>query len=294
MPDVGAVVVNWNAGDVLIDCVASLLEDGPHDVEVVVVDNASTDGSVDRLKAALPQARVIANTDNRGLATANNQGLAAFGARVPYVLISNPDVVYPPGAVGALVDLLERRPRAAFAIPRLVHPSGALQTSVGDLPTLQDALRGRRSVRRRATGERRGYFWDGWSHDEECQIGHGMEAAYLVRREAIDEVGPQDERFWLDWEGIDWSARMADHGWEIWFTPDAEVVHLGGVSIRQAERSWIVQSHRGMYRYFAKRHPLVLRPALAGAFATRALLKLARARLGGVYQAAHPGSGDVT
>jgi GT2 family glycosyltransferase len=284
-----AVIVNWNAGPALIDCVRSLRDTAGTDaLDVIVVDNASGDGSIDALRAAEPWVRVIANATNRGLSAANNQGLLATDA--PNILISNPDVVYRPGAIAAMTALLERRPRAAFAIPRLVHPTGVLQTSAGDLPTLLDALGGRRMTRRKASGSTTGFWWDGWAHDEERQIGHGMEAAYLVRRAAVDEIGLQDEGFPLDWEGIDWAARVNDGGWEVWFTPAAEVVHKGGVSIRQAERAWIIRSHRGMYRYFSKRRSPLVRPVLAAAFALRAGVKLAAATAGGVYQSAHPGS----
>ncbi len=95
-----------------------------------------------------------------------------------------------------------------------------------------------------------------------------------MRRAAIAEIGPQDEAFILDWEGIDWAARAAGAGWEIWFTPAAEVVHLGGASIRQAPLRWIAGSHRGMYRYFAKRgSPVAPASARGGDRAPRALVK---------------------
>ena len=166
-----------------------------------------------------------------------------------------------------------------MAIPQLLHPDGSIHTSAGDLPTLREALFGRRfSARRRAT---EGFWWDGWAHDRERQIGRGHEAAYLVRRTALEDVGVQDERFPLDWEGIDWMARFHERGWEIWFTPDAKVVHHGGVSVRQVQRRWVISSHRGMYRYFAKRSPAAARPALAALVASRAALKLAALRIAG-------------
>jgi len=284
-PDVSAVIVNWNAGAALDRCVSSLLEhavDGR--TEVVVVDNASTDGSVSAV-AARPEVRVVANPTNRGLAAANNQGIVATSG--PYILVANPDVEFGPGAVDALVDLLDRRPRAAIAVARLRRPDGTIQTGAGDLPTLREALFGRQLVRRRHATT--GFWWDGWAHDEERTIGHGMEACYLVRRDALADIGLQDERFPLDWEGIDWSATAWDAGWEVWYCPAAEVVHLGGVSLRQAQRAWIVRSHRGMYRYFAKRSPSWTKPLLAVAFAGRAAVKLVAARAGlADYDAGHP------
>jgi GT2 family glycosyltransferase len=207
------------------------------------------------------------------------------------LLICNPDVVFHPGAAAALVDLLDRRPRAGIAIPRLLYPDGVLQTSAGDLPTLASALKGRQAQRHRsAAGTPEGFWWDGWPHEEERTIGRGHEAAYVVRRAAVAEVGVQDEAFRLDWEGIDWMARFGEAGWEVWLCPAAEVVHLGGASIRQVPVRWVTWSHVGMYRYFAKRRPRYWHPALAVVIGARGVAKLA-ATLGGMamYERAHRG-----
>jgi N-acetylglucosaminyl-diphospho-decaprenol L-rhamnosyltransferase len=277
-PGVSVVIVTWNSRRAVVECLGALWAHPPATPwEAVVVDNASSDGTVDAVRAEAPWAHVVANADNRGLPAANNQGINA--ARAPFVLIANPDTTVQPGAVDALVALLARRPRAAFAIPRLLHPDGSLHVSAGDLPTLRDALLGRQ-VQRRRRQVGRGFWWDGWAHDEERRIGRGHEACYLVRRAAIDDVGPQDETYFLDWEGMDWTARARDAGWEVWFTPDAEVVHYGGVSIRQAPWRWITRSHRGMYRYFATRRSPVLRPPLAVLFTARALVKAAAMAIG--------------
>lgn len=290
---VSAVIVNWNAGDALLGTISSLQAHPPSaGWEAIVVDNASHDGSIERARRAHPWVRFILNGRNRGLAAANNQGIVA--SRAPFIVICNPDIEVQPGAVDALLGLLERHPRAAFAVAKLVRPDGSTQTSAGDLPTLADALLGRQfqfRQRRRAPDEPEGFWWDGWSHDAERVIGHGMEACFLVRREALAEIGLQDEGFPLDWEGIDWSARAADAGWEVWFCPDARVVHLGGVSLRQAQTAWVLRSHRGMYRYFAKRRPVGWRPWLAAAFAVRALVKLfaVRARIAD-HAAGNPGT----
>jgi N-acetylglucosaminyl-diphospho-decaprenol L-rhamnosyltransferase len=290
-PEVAVVIVTWNARGALLDCLASLAPAAAAgDVEVVVVDNASADGTLAAVAGAAPWARCIANPTNRGLSAANNQGIAATTA--PFVCISNPDVVYRPGTIPALRTAMDDHPRAAFAFARLVHPDGTLQTTVGDLPTLRDALLGRQASQRRSADH--GFWWDGWAHDEDRRIGHGLEACYLVRRAAIAEIGVQDEGFWLDWEGIDWCARAADAGWESWFVAGAEATHVGGVSLRQAQARWIVESHRSMHRYFSLRRRPAMRPLLAIAFGARALVKLASARLHVAdYDASHPGSGPA-
>jgi GT2 family glycosyltransferase len=275
-PVISAVVVNWNGGAILLDCLRSLADNPPSvPWEAILVDNASSDGSVERVKAELPWVRVIANDLNLGLAAANNQGLRA--SRSPFALISNPDIIYEPGAVDALHALLCRSDRAAFVFARLRQHDGRLQICAGDLPTLREALIGRSLGRRVQRARKTGFWWNKWDHDEETRIGHGLEACYLVRRSAIADIGLQDERFHLDWEGIDWCARARDKGWEVWFCPQAEVVHIGGVTLRQVPFRWIVWSHRGMYRYFRKRLPKSARPFAATAIGVRAGAKLALA-----------------
>lgn len=278
-PDVSVVIVSWNSGQDLLTCLRSLRANPPAvPWEAIVVDNGSSDGSITRVGQELPWVRVIANGHNRGLAAANNQGLVA--SRAPFVLISNPDVIYEPGAVDALVDLLRRRGRAAFAIANLRYSDGTPQTSVGSLPSLAEALLGWRLSRHLPGRDGSRTWWHGWPHDEERPVGHGAEACYLVRRTAIAETGMQDERFVLDWEGVDWSARVQEAGWQIWFAPQARVIHAGGTSLRQVTGRWIASSHLGMYRYFAGRASLPARPLLAGAIAGRALVKLAVTKAG--------------
>jgi GT2 family glycosyltransferase len=190
-------------------------------------------------------------------------------------VIANPDTEVTAGAIDALLGTLDRHRRAAMAVPRLRYPDGRPQTSAGGLPTLAEALLGRQ-----LGGGERGFWWDDWPHDREARIGRGHESFYAVRRSALMEIGPQDEGFALDWEGIDWAERAAGAGWEIWFTPDATVVHAGGASIRQVPVRWIVGSHRGMYRYFAKRSRPAVRPLLALLIGLRGALKALAAAVG--------------
>ena len=289
-PELAVVFVSWNSRAVLVDALASLERYPPScSWEAIVVDNASNDGTVAAVRQLVQRPRLIENTENVGLAAANNQGIESTASR--WILVSNPDVVFTEGAIDALIAVLQRHPRACFAIPRLLHPDGALQPSAGDLPTVREALLGRRG-RRRTSDETSGFWWYDWPHGEERRIGHGAEACYLVRRDAVDDFGVQDPRFPLDWEGAEWSDRATRAGWEIWFCPDADVVHVGGVSIRQAQARWIVSSHRGMYRYFAPRLALPGRAALATVVTVRAAVKLMFALTGGrLYDRAHVRAG---
>jgi N-acetylglucosaminyl-diphospho-decaprenol L-rhamnosyltransferase len=286
VPRLSVVIVNWNARMDLLRCLTSLEQNPPECTwEAIIVDNGSTDGSVDEVRTTTPWARVVANRSNRGLPAANNQGFLA--AKGELLLVSNPDVVYRSGSITALCSALDRHARAAIAVPQLVQHDGRRQTSAGSLPTLREAVAGSLTTRAQSP-ETSGFWWRGWAHDEERPIGHGAEACYLVRRSAVVEVGPQDEQFPLDWEGIDWSSRMTDAGWEIWFVPAAVIEHAGGASVKQAPYRWIVSSHRGMYRYFRHRQPALVVPLSAVVIGARAGIKLGAAALGRqLYDRAH-------
>jgi GT2 family glycosyltransferase len=275
------VFVHWNTPGELNRALESLsgqelagqkLADS--ELEVIVVDNGSKHPpAADRLRADTGLAvTVIDNRRNVGLAPANNQGVAASSGE--FVLLANPDVEFERGAVAALVSSLQRHPRAAFAIPRLVHPDGRHQPSAGDLPTPLTALLGTTLARRRRhrAGER-GLWWPEAAHHAEQAIPRGAEACYLVRRAAIDDLGPQDPRYRLDWEAIDWFDRAGRRGWETWLVPDAVVIHKGGASIRQVPLRWVLQSHRGMYLYLSQRSPAWSRGVLLVAVTLRGALK---------------------
>jgi N-acetylglucosaminyl-diphospho-decaprenol L-rhamnosyltransferase len=270
-PTVSVVTVTWNSASTIKALLDSVAATTGVAVDVVVVDNASRDETVAIASEHPLHPLVIANAHNAGLARANNQGMLAGSG--DFFLISNPDVTLESGTLEALLACARRRSRAAFVLPRLLHPNGQLQPAAGDMPRFLDAYAGRNAAHRRGTADS-GMWWDGWAHDEERVVGHGNEACYLVRRSAVAEIGPQDERYFLDWEGVDWSARAAALGWEVWFCPEASVEHIGEVSIRQAPRmSWIFNSHRGMYYYFADRlHPL-LRPFVFVAIGARLVAK---------------------
>jgi GT2 family glycosyltransferase len=287
-PPLSVVIVTWNSAPVIANCLTSLRQQLPDGAEIIVIDNASADDTVAVVRRVDPTATIIANATNRGLAAANNQGMVA--AAGPRFLICNPDVVFAPGAVDALLSVMDRHPRAAWVVPRLVYEDGSLQTSVGDLPTLSEALLGRQVARTRSAGTDSGFWWDGWPHHEERSVGRAFECAYLIRRDAVDDVGLQDERYFLDWEGLDWTERFRRQHWEIWFSPDAEVLHLGGTSRLQVPFRSVYLQHKGMYLYFSDRSPRLARPLLALAFGARGLFKMGVTRLGvPLYSWAHRG-----
>jgi GT2 family glycosyltransferase len=245
----------------------------PGGYELIVVDNGSRDATVELVRRLTPEATVIANPVNRGLAAANNQGLHV--SKADFIVICNPDVVFKPSAITEMLEVMNRHQSAGWVVPRQRDEDGRLLTTAGDLPTIGDALLGRTLGSRFRRGTREGQWWDGWIHDEERAIPRGHEAAYMIRRAALEQVGGQDERYVLDWEGPDWTDRFRKAGWEVWLAPSAEVVHLGGTSVRQARLRWIASTHRGMYLYFSDRLPNRWRPVLAVTISLRAVIKMA-------------------
>jgi hypothetical protein len=222
MADVAAVVVTYNAMPWLERCLESV-----SGVERVVVDHGSSDGSVEVARAA---GATVIEQANRGLAAGWNRGLRETESR--YVLILNADAWLLDDALERLVAFADAHPRAAIVGPRLRNPDGTLQRSVRGFPTLWRLATEYFFLRKLAPHSRalNGFYAGGFDHESVIEAEFVMGAAMLVRREAIAEVGPLDESFFLFSEEVDWCYRFEQAGWQVLFTPKAEVVHVGGAS----------------------------------------------------------------
>jgi len=261
VPDLSVVVVNHNAGGYLSRCLATVLANtGDAEVEVVVVDNASTDGSTAAAREVFPQVHVIETGTNRGYAAGANVGIAETTA--PFVLVLNPDTEIWEGTLERLVKLARERPRAAAIGPMIrntdgsVYPSGRRVPSVG--VAVGHALLG--PFWRENPFSRR-YRLAEWDRSTEREVDWISGSAFLVRREALEQIGPLDERFFLYAEEVDLFKRLRGAGWQILFTPELEVVHEGGVSTGRSRRMHLIHS-RSVYRYFEKHHASGWRGAL--------------------------------
>ena len=240
---VDVVIVNHNAGESLERAVASALAEGAHHVHVV--DNASTDASLQALRAAKhPRVSVHDVGFNSGFAAACNRGLALCTA--PFVLFLNPDGVLGPGALAHLLDALHGPGRVGMAGGRLCDPDGREQRGSRRLfPTPERTLAAWRGA-------------DGFQvheaplPDAPVDVEAISGACMLVRRQAIDECGGWDEGYFLHCEDLDWCRQFAARGWRVVFVPDALVFHEKGVSSR-ARPVWVEwHKHRGMQRFFLK------------------------------------------
>jgi GT2 family glycosyltransferase len=241
--ETSVVVVTWNAADHLERCLDSV-----RGHETIVVDNGSTDGTVALVRERFPDVRVIEQA-NKGMGGGNNTGILAAAGR--YVLLLNSDAWAVGDAVEKLAAFADAHSRAAAVGPRLQNPDGSLQRSVRGDPTLWRLATEYLFLRKLGprTQAFNAFYGGGFTYDEAQRVESLYGAALLVRREAVDEVGLFDESFFMFSEETDWLYRFRRAGWEVWFTPDAEVVHLGGAS--HGGRLY-VENLRGILRFLSK------------------------------------------
>jgi N-acetylglucosaminyl-diphospho-decaprenol L-rhamnosyltransferase len=219
--------------------------------ETVVVDHGSTDGTLELVRERFPEVGVIEQA-NLGLAAGWNRGLRETSA--PYVIVLNSDAWLLDDAAQRLVAFAEQRPRAGFVAPRLCNPDGSLQRSVRAFPTAWRLATEYFFLRKLAPGSRvmNDFYGGGFDHNEVRQVDFAKGAAFLLRREAFDDIGPFDEQFFLFSEETDWCYRLHEAGWEVLFYPGAEAVHVGGASWRRESSTLFREQVRGHLRFLAK------------------------------------------
>ena len=267
MPDLSVVVVTYNG----LPHVERTLESvAGH--ETVVVDHGSTDGTLELVRERFPLVRLV-EQENLGLAAGWNRGVRETSA--PYVLVLNSDAWLLGDAAERLVAFAEQRPRAGFVAPRLRNPDGTLQRSVRAFPTSWRLATEYLFLRKLAPGSRllNAFYGGGFDHDEVREVDFAKAAAFLLRREAFEDIGAFDERFFLFSEETDWCYRLHEAGWEVIFYPGAEAVHVGGASWRRESSTLFREQVRGHLRFVAKH-----RGPRAAARARRVLLTGLRLR----------------
>jgi GT2 family glycosyltransferase len=273
------VIVAHESRPHLAGCLGAVYaQAGAPPLEVVVVDNASTDGGAALVRREFPQASVVPAPRNLGFAGGANLGIRH--TKGDAVLLLNPDAVLQPGALRRLTAFLEATPDAGLAAPRLLDPDGALQLSCRSFPGRWTAVAHRYALLTRlAPGNRetRRYLLTDWDHASVRAVDWVSGACVMARRAALDQVGGLDEGFFLFAEDVDLCKRVWAAGWKVYYVPDAAAVHHVGISARRDSARLILARHRSMLRYhhkhFRARGPLGL--ATDAAIAGRALVQLA-------------------
>jgi N-acetylglucosaminyl-diphospho-decaprenol L-rhamnosyltransferase len=248
------VIVNFNAGEWLSRCLASLqVHRGDIPIEVVVVDNASRDGSARAALTAHPWIRLIENPENRYLSPAWNQG--ARETTAPLLLFQNPDTEWWHGTLAEYAAVAAEHQRAGIVGPMVRGSDGSVYPSGRTFPRVIDALgHAFLSPFTRRNPFTRRHEMDGWDRGSERAVDWVSGCCMLMPRAAFDDVGGFDEAFPLYGEELDIATRLRDAGWSVWFTPAVEILHEVGVSTGGAKRPHrlVVMHSRSLYRYYAK------------------------------------------
>ncbi|MBI4670610.1 MAG: glycosyltransferase family 2 protein [Chloroflexi bacterium] len=315
MLDISFILVSWNVRELLKRALEAILADAAAAncvAEIIVVDNASRDGTVEMLRADFPHVHVIANTENVGFTRGNNQGLTAtasgqYGTNAVsfpspataaasgrYIFLLNPDTELLPGALRALLDYMDAPENARVGIvgPQLVYADGSLQSSRRRFPKFSTALFESTKLEqwfpnnslitdyRLRPNSVREMTDDSTTQDVDWVVG----AAMFVRRAVYEQIGGFDERFFMYSEELDWCYRAKQAGWRVVYFPNARVLHHEGKSSEQVIAQRDIYFHSSKVRYFKKHHGVLqgelLRWFLLGMFGFQMLEEAAKYVLG--------------
>lgn len=257
---ISVVLLTWNSQQFIVGCLDALFAQLPAGAEVIVVDNGSTDASLELLRRY--PVRLIANAENRGVGPARNQGLAA--ARGAALLVLDIDTVVQPGAIGALLEAFNAAPRVGVFGARLEEPGGRLQYTCRNFPTLQSKIARQLPPDLQQRMLRENELRD-WDHAEARYVGYVIGACQLLRRRALDVIGLYDEQIFYGPEDVDLCLRMWRAGWGVAYVPEARIVHLEQrITRRRIGRNPIARRHfAGLARYFWKHRYLLRAPYFA-------------------------------
>lgn len=257
-PDVSVIIVSWNVRDLVGDCIRSVMEETSRPHEIIVVDNASNDGTAAMIAEEFPDVRLIVNDENRGFAAANNQALeVAVGHRV---LLLNPDTVILDGAVDTMLGWLEQRPDVGCAGCQVLETDTDVQMTCFSDPGPLDLLLIESGLHRIFSGS--SFFgrphYAGWDRTSERDVDVVSGMFMLVPRRVVDEVGVMDGSFFIYSEEADWCRRIRDAGYRCVFTPAARILHRegGGKSTAQTRPKMYVQLQKSKLLYVRKHHGL--------------------------------------
>jgi N-acetylglucosaminyl-diphospho-decaprenol L-rhamnosyltransferase len=246
-------IVNWNTCDLLRRCLESINSHLPTEpCEIIVVDNASSDGSADMVQAQFPSVILLRQNSNVGYAAANN--IAIQRAKGEWILLLNPDTAFEDESLEISLGRLKALPSVGALAIKLVGEDGRTQRSIRAFPRplpILFEIAGLSKLFPRSSVFA-AYRAPTFNYESEGPAEQPMGTYLLFRKEAIDAVGPMDERFPIFFNDVDLLWRLNRIGWQIWYTPQAHVRHLGGGSTKQVRRAMIWESHISLERYYWK------------------------------------------
>ena len=250
MIDISFIIVNWNTKDLLLKCLDAIFRTVKETAfEIWLVDNGSSDGSVEAVRKTFSHVKIIENKTNLGFAAANNMALKRMGGR--YALLLNTDTVLTKGAAHELYDFMQGNPEVAIACGQLLNSDGSRQNSIANFPCMLSLISNETLLRllfpHRFPSKRREYSMP-------IEIESCIGACMMVRRRAMEEVGFLDERYFFFLEETDWAYQMKKAGWKVSFVPAARIFHAQGKSVGTRADAKIM-FYRSRYAFFKKWHP---------------------------------------
>jgi GT2 family glycosyltransferase len=255
--DISVVIVAWNAKHYLELCLESLEKAPPRrSMETFVVDNASADGTVERVETRFPWVRLIKSPVNLGFAKGNNLAIRQCQGR--YITLVNPDVIVLPGCLDALADFLDQNPKVGNVGPRVLNPDMTMQSTCRRFPTLWNnlceatGLAAKFKKSRLFAGEHMFYF----AHDRTRPVDVLVGCFSMIRREAFDAVGLLDEGLFMYGDDVDWCRRAWKAGWEVVFYPGAGAIHDRGKITAPYPVRFAVAQQKSVLYYWSKYHSL--------------------------------------
>ncbi len=272
-PILSIVIVTWNSESLITKCLNTLPRATSQKFECFVVDSASTDSTVARVSQVAPWANLHQFTENVGFVRANNWALQNSCSE--FVVLLNPDTVPFPGSFDALIAALERHPEAGIIGPKLLNSDGTLQFSTFADPSLTSIVWEYflRDLRHPDTPHSGRYSRE--AYEVERPVDAVVGACLMIKRETLNAIGLLDERYTMYCEEQDWCVRARRLGWEVWYTPTAQVIHYGGQSSQLAISRTFLELQRSRFKLYSKWLPRSKRVTLE--FVTR---------IGLLYQAA--------
>jgi hypothetical protein len=249
--DVSVIIVSFNVVDFLQNCLESLFKSSTkYDFEVLIVDNNSTDGSVEKIPLNFPQVHWVQNDRNVGFASANNQAIKRSSGR--YIWLLNPDTILVEDALSPLVNLLEEEPLAAACGSLLLNPDYSLQPSCYPFPTLGREIW--RLFHFDSILKIAEYPMQKWKLDSPREVDNIQGASLLLRKSSLDITGPLDDSFFMYTEEVDLNYRFKKAGWKILWEPRSKIIHFGGQSTKLNQTAMFLQLYKTKIQFFRKHY----------------------------------------
>lgn len=280
MTDLSITIVNYNTKDLLRQCIKSIYEQTKEiSFEIIVVDNASNDGSVEMLKSEFPEVKIIANKENLFFTRAHNQALRVSKGR--YLMILNSDTIVLNSAFDKLVKFMDEHPECGACGPKLLNPDMSLQRSSDRLPTFLYALFEVLLINTvwKNNPVKNYRIYSKWDRNTTKEVDSVGGSCMVVRKEVVEKIGLLDQNFIAYWEEIDWCKRIIETGDKVYYITEAKIVHYWQVSmnkLRKEKKEKIFYNSMLYYykKHFGVFHYLILWIILS--FYTKPILKVVR------------------